>query len=267
MDGSSAEPPQKEAEPEADAPEAPTPPMPLVDRVKLVRDVFYIVALFIAGIWAVATFAYHSWYLPKHELPIVSARVTLTELGESDGKVAINAHLVLRNEGNVLQHTWALSFYASGCKVLSGPGVDGGWRHDAIGSTWFEGSKEFDAGDCTLLASSVDLMTQPGRTNPVLPHSEEAFDFHFFVDRATADLVKLNYDVLHPVRDDLPEQDWFTLKRGENNRVEIDPTDACKREPRCAYQQVHTSDVAFMSLWPHGTIRAPMTEAAPAKGR
>jgi hypothetical protein len=224
--------------------------MPLVDRVKLVRDVFYIVALFVAGVWAVGTFAYHSWYLPKHERPIVSPKITLTELGESDGKVAINAHLVLRNDGNVLQHTWAVTFRAYGVKIRSGPGPDGGWRSEAEGSTFFQGSREFSEEERTLLASTVDLMTQPGRTNPILPHSELAFDFHFFVDRATADAVRVNFDVLHPVRDDLPRPEWFTLKRNADNEVDIEPTDACNQTPTCAYQQVHSSDTSFLSLWP-----------------
>jgi hypothetical protein len=62
------------------------------------------------------------------------------------------------------------------------------------------------------------------------------------------DRVKLVRDILHPLRDDLPKPEWFTLKRTAENKVEIEPTEACRQEPRCA-EQHHLSDVAFMSLW------------------
>ncbi len=105
---------------------------------------------------------------------------------------------MLKNEGKRPQNTWGITFHAFGRKVSAVPTSDGGWSAQEDSPRGYEAFRGFHQEEPVLVASSVDLMTAPGRNNPIQPHTELNWDFHFFVDRTTADLVTVHVDVVYP---------------------------------------------------------------------
>lgn len=220
----------------------------LLDRSRIMRDVVTVLAISIAGVWALVTFWYNSSYLPKHEKPLVTSTMTLSVMGEKDGKVAVNAHLVLRNEGKAKRETWGLTFHAIGSKVSFGGAPDGGPRtvlepNDAT----YAMARDYAKTDEVLLASNVDLMLQPGRSNAILPHAELAFDFDFYADRAAVDEVEVMVAVIYPDSEVSPKEDWFKVDK-TGKLVAIRPTPACMADPACK-QTVSTVFSRTLSLW------------------
>lgn len=235
----SSDPPLAAATPEREK-------LSLLDRSRIMRDVVTVVALSIAGIWALVTFWYNSQYLPAHEAPIVTPTMTINVLGEKDGKVALNAHLVLHNEGKATQTTWAISFYAVGQKVTFEPPADGGVRDVKLGEHRYTSLRDFHVDAPQLLAANVDLMTERGRSNPILPRSELHWDFEFYADKATVDTVTVIYDVIHPGRDVPPKPEWLKLE-AEDNHYKVVATPECAKDPSCT--PVHIQAHKAASLW------------------
>jgi hypothetical protein len=223
------------------------PRLTVVDRVRIARDIFTIVAFSVAGVWAATTFWYHSSYVPAHERPIVTTKLTFSIVGEKDGKVAINAHLALKNDGKATQNIWGLTFHAFSQKVAFAPLNDGGWSQREETATGLEGYRDFREEPALLIASSVDVMTKPGRRNAILPQAEIHFDFFFYADRATADAVVVAFDVLQPTTDIPAKPEWFTLQHDGDKPVAIVATDACKAAPACDTRRTNASKQ--LSLW------------------
>jgi hypothetical protein len=175
-------------------------------------------------------------------------------MGEMDGHVAINAHLALKNEGKATQNIWGMTFHAYAQKVMFAPKADGGWAELQESANGLFGYRDFREEPAVLIASSVDLVTQPDRSNPLLPQAEEHFDFYFYADRATADVIDVYFDVLRPFADIPAKPEWFTLKHDGAKPVAIVPTAACAADKAC--QHFHTNSEKQLSLWSGAATKA-----------
>jgi hypothetical protein len=222
---------------------------PFGERVRVAKDIFTVGAFLVAGIWAVSTFYYQSIYVPAHEQLRVTPKMTLTVVGEKDNRLAVSAHLELKNESGAERKVWATSFYAFGQKVTLTPSSDR-WQEKHATATSFEGSRDFAIGDERLLASEIDLMTQPGRNNPIQAHAEFHRDFFFYVDKGAIDTVRVWVDVMYsndPYTS--PKAEWFTVKEGQREGMPgIESTPACKADGKCE-PNWHIQFGRQLSLW------------------
>ncbi|MBD5635777.1 MAG: hypothetical protein IAI49_15015 [Candidatus Eremiobacteraeota bacterium] len=73
-----------------------------------VRDVVEIVAIVAAGAWAFYTFVYENQIKPAYSKPEVELVSTLTMLGERNGLVAVQSHVVVKNVGTT--YVWLYGF-------------------------------------------------------------------------------------------------------------------------------------------------------------
>lgn len=88
-------------------------------RSAIVRDVVEVVAIILAGIWAIYTFVYVERIKPAMEEPRVLLSGSLQKLGEQRGLVALEFNMTMRNAGSTNVYLIASAFTATGVRFTS----------------------------------------------------------------------------------------------------------------------------------------------------
>jgi len=86
----------------------------LAHRVSVIRDVVELVAILLAGIWAIYTFLYVEEIKPAGEAPRVLLNGTIERVGTRNGLTALRYKTVIRNAGTVRFYIVATAFTAVG---------------------------------------------------------------------------------------------------------------------------------------------------------
>jgi hypothetical protein len=228
-------------------------------RVRVVRDVFEIIAFAAAGIWGLWTFWYQASYAPNHEKPAVDWKLGLEVVGrKSTGELAVRATVKAKNAGKAVDRVAAVAINLYGMRVGADTTADPFARIEANAPGWHEqiGSRQVAS---VLLASEGHhygddwrLTVEPGadfllETMFVVPPDDYAF--------LQGEVTEISVMGTAPIK-----TAWFAEQRGADGPY-FTATDACRSTRAC--DVTSTSDSTTLSLWP-ANASPPAASAPPA---
>jgi hypothetical protein len=224
-------------------------PMTLAERVELIKDILYIMAIAAAGVWALTTFWYQAVYLPARERPLITYAATTKMLGEKDGMVAIAVEVVIKNDGKVPQEFWGTLVIARGMRLETDETADGGWSEEETSPTSRRASRGYrTVVEPQPIALEADVVSMPGRRLIVSSQAEATLaTMTVFVERERYDAVLVEVDLLQSVAPGQPKAEWFRIGHDAAGDLAIQATDTCTPEVGCRY--FHTKFNRVQSLW------------------
>lgn len=224
-------------------------PSTLQRRAATLSSILQIIALLTAGGWAFYTFVYEEQIKPAAEPINVTSDLSLEQMGEKNGFVAVRARILMRNNGKTAATVLGYTLNAAGIRLqLSAqplPKTD-----DDTGSFlryrskyWREAGRE--------LTTSIGMLTKEADAKAEnhfgLPPGAEYFvDHTLYIDSRRFDAlgVQLNFYYIKGEEKQVP----LTLSRNKEGYVSIRRPTSCSGPNDCVYSNDFS---VLLSLWPN----------------
>jgi hypothetical protein len=214
-------------------------------RMTYVKDLFQVVAFSVAGLWALASFWYQSFYVPRHEEPVVSYTLDLQKIGEREGVVMVRARFKMHNGGKGTEFLAGTYFNVVGRKLVAGkdPGPTG-VPADAV--RW-DTPLGFHWGDPIFIASSGDTLLAPRRAF-VGPGEDMVIEHVFPVRRDQVDVLAVQATALRTHKSERIEPGWVQRRNEPDGTYMMEASPTCRAVPdRCAISDSNVTTT--FSLW------------------
>ena len=224
-------------------------------RVRVVRDVFEIIAFASAGIWGMWTFWYQASYAPKHEQAAVDWKLGLEVVGRSsNGQLAVRATVKAKNTGKAVERLAGIVVNISGVRMAPDTTADPFARVEANGSGWHEQIANREVAT-VLLASEGDRFGD-GTNLSILPDESWLWESTFVVPADDYALLRGRFTETSIAGSAPIKLSWFAEERNDNGPLLV-ATDACRATRAC--EIFSANDSTELSLWPS---EAPAMAAA-----
>ncbi len=219
--------------------------------MRVVRDVFEIIAFSAAGIWAIWTFWYQARYEPAHAQPLVEWTMTLEReaVRPSDGMLAIRAHIRGVNKGKATMKLASLNVTISGGHVVRTLPSDRALDLQPLDADAGDWQRELGAHREGKVPLGSQGFRWGGHSASVIdPDQEHAEDLLFWIDPADYDYLIGNL-VVREASDLHFDRAWYQPVVSDAGVVSVGTTAACKAAaPRCYDSSYQTG--AELPLWP-----------------
>ncbi len=221
-------------------------------RVRVVRDVFEIIAFAAAGIWAIWTFWYQASYAPKHEVPAVDWKLTLEIIGRKPtGELAVKAVVKAKNTGKAIERLAGIVVNISGVRMAADPGSDpfGPVVADTLHWHGQVGSRLLGR---VLVASDGDRYGD-GAELTIQPDEDWMWETSFVIQPADYAMLEGHMAETTIMGGAPIKTSWFHTVRGPDG-MSLVATDECRAARDCRVSS--SFDITTLSLW-SGAVGAP----------
>jgi hypothetical protein len=215
-------------------------------RIRVVRDVFEIVAFAAAGIWAIWTFWYQASYAPKHEKPAVDWKLSLELVGRRPtGELAVRATVKAKNTGKAVERLAAIVVNVTGVRVEPDTTADPFATIEPSAEGWHAQIASRESAH-VLLASEGDRFGD-GTDVLIQPEEDWLWETTFLVPAGDYALLRGHMRETSILGNAPIKLAWFREDHDEVGPFVV-ATDACRASRDC--QVASANDSTELSLWP-----------------
>ncbi len=189
----------------------------------MLRDVVEVVAIVLAGAWALYVFVYQNGIKPSLAPPTLSFSVAMRRVGDDGNLTVIRVDETIHNDGSVRAHFLghSLAVYGSRVIALNSPAPATSKSYSNVLAAYYAYSKEqpvFRDAFVTQLgdpSTGVDMFVEPGETMP--------FNKEFYVPRGRFDRLTTYIASVFTKDDAKPIPTTMTIDSSGRTRFHVSP--------------------------------------------